>query len=73
MMKIKLLLLLMITPLSAGESLLCLMPPTINRVVVVMKESNLSNALMEWQASKTSYELANGFLRTRRRIPHQYW
>ena len=39
--------------------------PTINRVVVVMKESNLNNALMEWQASKTSYELANGFLMRR--------
>ena len=64
-MKIKLLLLLMITPLSAGESLLCLVPPTINRVVVVMKESNLNNAPMEWQASKTSYELANGFLMRR--------
>ena len=36
--------------------------PTINRVVAVMKESNLNNAPMEWQASKTSYELANGFL-----------
>ena len=34
----------------------------INRVVAVMKESNLNNAPMEWQASKTSYELANGFL-----------
>ena len=39
--------------------------PTINRVVVVMKESNLNNAPMEWQASKTSYELANGFLMRR--------
>ena len=36
--------------------------PTINRIVAVMKESNLNNAPMEWQASKTSYELANGFL-----------
>ena len=39
--------------------------PTINRVVAVMKESNLDNAPMEWQASKTSYELANGFLMRR--------
>ena len=39
--------------------------PTINRVVAVMKESNLNNAPMEWQASKTSYELANGFLMRR--------
>ena len=39
--------------------------PTINHVVVVMKESNLNNAPMEWQASKTSYELANGFLMRR--------
>ena len=30
-----------------------------------MKESNLNNAPMEWQASKTSYELANGFLMRR--------
>ena len=37
--------------------------PTINRIV--MKESNLNNAPMEWQASKTSYELANGFLMRR--------
>ena len=39
--------------------------PTINRIVAVMKESNLNNAPMEWQASKTSYELANGFLMRR--------
>ena len=39
--------------------------PTINCVVAVMKESNLHNARMEWQASKTSYELANGFLMRR--------
>ena len=39
--------------------------PTINRIVVVMKESNLNNAPMEWQAFKTSYELANGFLMRR--------
>ena len=37
----------------------------INHIVVVMKESNLNNAPMEWQASKTSYELANGFLMRR--------
>ena len=36
--------------------------PTINRVVAVMKESILNNVPMEWQASKTSDELANGFL-----------
>ena len=30
-----------------------------------MKETNLNNAPMEWQASKTSYELANGFLMRR--------
>ena len=30
-----------------------------------MKESNLNNAPMEWQASKTSFELANGFLMRR--------
>ena len=64
-MKIKLLLLLMIIPLSAGESLLCLVHPSFNRVVAVMKDSNLNNAPMEWQASKTSYELANGFLMRR--------
>ena len=39
--------------------------PTINCVVAVMKESNLNNAPMEWQASKTSYELVNGFLMRR--------
>ena len=39
--------------------------PTINRVVEVMKESNLNNAPMESQASKTSYELTNGFLMRR--------
>ena len=39
--------------------------PTINHVVAVMKESSLNNAPMEWQASKTSYELANGFLMRR--------
>ena len=36
--------------------------PTINCIVAVMKESNLNNVPMEWQTSKTSYELANGFL-----------
>ena len=39
--------------------------PTINHIVAVMKESNMNNAPMEWQASKTSYELANGFLMRR--------
>ena len=39
--------------------------PTINRIVAVMKESNLNNAPMEWQALKTSYELANSFLMRR--------
>ena len=39
--------------------------PTINRIVAVMKESNLNNTPMEWQASKTSYKLANGFLMRR--------
>ena len=39
--------------------------PTINHVVAAMKESDLNNAPMEWQASKTSYELANGFLMRR--------
>ena len=39
--------------------------PTINRVVAVMKESNLHDAPIGWQASKTSYELANGFLMRR--------
>ena len=39
--------------------------PTINCVVAVMKESNLNNAPMEWQASKTSYKLVNGFLMRR--------
>ena len=38
---------------------------TINHIVTVMQESNLDNAPMEWQASKTSYELANGFLMRR--------
>ena len=39
--------------------------PTINHAVAVMKESKLNNAPMEWQASKTSYELVNGFLMRR--------
>ena len=39
--------------------------PTINRVVAVMKESNLNNVPMEWQTSKTSYELVNSFLMRR--------
>ena len=39
--------------------------PTIKCIVAVMKESNLNNAPMECQASKTSYELANGFLMRR--------
>ena len=39
--------------------------PTINCVVTVMKESDLDSMPMEWQASKTSYELANGFLMRR--------
>ena len=39
--------------------------PTINRVVAVMKESNLHNAPMDRQASKTSYELVNSFLMRR--------
>ena len=39
--------------------------PIINRVVAVMKKSDLDSAPMEWQASKTSYELANGFLMRR--------
>ena len=54
----------MITPLSWRVPVV-LGTPTINRVVVVMKESNLSNAPMEWQTSKTSYKLANGFLMRR--------
>ena len=36
--------------------------PTINREVAVMKESNLVDTPTEWQTSRTSYELANGFL-----------
>ena len=36
--------------------------PTINCVVVVMKESDMNSAPLEWQVSRTSYELANGFL-----------
>ena len=39
--------------------------PTINRIVAVMKKSNLNNTPIEWQASKTSYELVNGFLMRR--------
>ena len=39
--------------------------PTINCIVTVMKESNINNAPMEWQVSKASYELANGFLMRR--------
>ena len=39
--------------------------PTINCVVAVMKESDLNNTPMEWQASKTSYELASSFLMRR--------
>ena len=52
--------------------------PTINRMVAVMKESDLSNTPMEWQTSKTSYELANGFLMRRLHLllydgPHELW
>ena len=36
--------------------------PTINCVVAFMKESNMHSAPQEWQASRASYELANGFL-----------
>ena len=39
--------------------------PTINCMVAVMKEFNVHNAPMEWQASTTSYELANSFLMRR--------
>ena len=39
--------------------------PTINHIVAVMKESNLNNEPMEWQASKTSYKLTNDFLMRR--------
>ena len=41
------------------------MVPPINHVVTVMKESDLNNTPMEWQASKTSYELVSGFLMRR--------
>ena len=65
-MKTKSLLLLMKTPLSVGKSqLYSVPPPPINRMVAVMKESDLNNAPMEWQASKTSYELASSFLMRR--------
>ena len=35
---------------------------TINRVVMVMKESDMQSAAPDWQACRASYELANGFL-----------
>ena len=35
--------------------------PTINRVVMVMRESEMSTAPLEWQYSHHSYEFANGF------------
>ena len=53
--------------------------PTINRVVAVMKESNLNNSPMEWQASKNFLRAGKRLsdeeatFGTRRRIPHQYW
>ena len=47
------------------EVLVVLCTPTINCVFAVMKESNMHNARIEWQASKTSYKLVNGFLMRR--------
>ena len=35
--------------------------PTINCVVMAMKESEMSTAPPEWQYSRRSYEFANGF------------
>ena len=54
-MKIRSLLLSMITPLSVGESQLYSVPTLLICMVAVMKESDLNNAPMEWQASKISY------------------
>ena len=35
--------------------------PTINRVIQTMKESEIHNAPMEWQAARVAYECAQGF------------
>ena len=36
--------------------------PTINRVIAMMKESDLHNAPHEWQACRTSHDAAEGFM-----------
>ena len=36
-------------------------PPTINHIIMVMRELEMSTALPEWQYSHHNYELANGF------------
>ena len=37
------------------------MSPTINRIVMAMRESEMSTAPPEWQYTCHSYEFANGF------------
>ena len=39
--------------------------PTINRVVAVMKESEMHSTPPEWQACRTSHDAARGFIMTR--------
>ena len=62
MMKIKWLLSSTVTPLFSWQVPVVLGTPTINRVVTVIKESDMKSAPLQWQASRTSYELANRFL-----------
>ena len=39
--------------------------PTINRVIAIMKESDLHNAPHEWQACRASHDAAQGFMMRR--------
>ena len=41
--------------------LIVLGTPTINRVIAIMKESDLHNAPHEWQACRASHDAAEGF------------
>ena len=45
--------------------LIVLGTPTINRVIAVMKESNMHNAPPEWQACRMSHDAARGFIMRR--------
>ena len=65
MMRTKSLLSSMIILLLVGESQLCLVPRPLIAFVAVMKESDMNSAPLEWQASRASYELVNGFLMRR--------